>query len=109
MLQLSFLILSSTVLLDKNLNNDNATPFSMRAFTISGRISMNPLMFIGIFANIGGLVFYFTSGAFALLSASLELVFQGVGMILIYFGIALILKGVLGSFDGFIESLGKRT
>ena len=70
---------------------------------------MNTLVFLGLFANIGGLVFYFTSGVFALLGAVIGSVFQGIGLVLIYMGISLILLGVLSSADVFFESIGKRT
>ena len=99
----------STVLSNKIFNIDNATSFSTRGFSISGMISMNTLVFLGLFANIGGLVFYFTSAIFALLGAIWGSIFQGVGLVLIYVGISLILLGVLSSAELFSEGVGKKT
>ena len=70
---------------------------------------MNTLVFLGLFANIGGLVFYFTSGIFALLGAVVGAVFQAIGLVLIYMGISLILLGVLGSAELFSEGVKKQT
>jgi hypothetical protein len=81
----------------------------MRGFSISGMISMNALVFLGIFANIGGLVFYFTSGIYALLGAVYGAIFQGIGLVLIYMGISLILLGVLSSAEVFSEGVKKKT
>jgi hypothetical protein len=80
----------------------------MRGFSISGMISMNTLVFLGLFANIGGLVFYFTSGVFALLGALVGSVFQGIGLVLIYMGVSLILLGVLSSAELFSEGVEKK-
>jgi len=72
-------------------------------------ISMNTLVFLGLFANLAGLVFYFTSGVFALLGGMIGAVFQGIGLVLIYMGISLILLGVLSSADLFSEGVKKQT
>ena len=70
---------------------------------------MDTLVYLSLLANIGGLVFYFTSGAFALLSSTLGIIFQGLGLILIYMGVSIILIKALGSMDVLLDSLGKQT
>ena len=69
---------------------------------------MDTTAFLGLFASIGGIVFYFTSGAFSILSESLGIAFQSMGIVLIYVGIALILWSVLGSINIFLENFGRR-
>lgn len=70
---------------------------------------MDKLAFLGLFASIGGLVFYFTSGAFSIISDSLGLLFQTLGIVLIYIGIGLVIWYILSSINIFLESLGRRT
>ncbi len=74
----------------------------------SGMISMDTPAFIGLFASIGGLVFYFTSGAFSILGPSISMLFQNLGIILIYMGIVFILWGILSSVNILFESFVRR-
>lgn len=64
---------------------------------------------IGTFAIIAGVVFFFTSGAFSLLSTSIGVIFQSIGIIFIYIGTAILLWNVLSSFNIFLERFGKRS
>lgn len=72
-------------------------------------MSMDTIAFLGIFAIIGGLVFYFTSGAFSTLSASLGTAFQILGIVLIYMGIAFLMWNILSSLNIFLERFVRRS
>jgi hypothetical protein len=53
-------------------------------------------------------VFFFTSGAFGLLSSSLGTIFLGLGVVFIYIGVAFILWNFIGSFNVLIEKIVRR-
>lgn len=76
---------------------------------IFGMIIMDTTAFLGLFAIIGGLVFYFTSGAFSILSVSLGIAFQILGIVLIYVGVAFLMWSVLSSLNVFLERFVKRS
>jgi hypothetical protein len=54
-------------------------------------------------------VFFFTSGAFSLISTSVGVIFQSIGIIFIYIGIALILWNILSSFNVFLGKFVRRS
>ena len=74
----------------------------------SGMICMETPAFIGLLASIGGLVLFLTSGTFEILSPALSVLFQNLGIILIYIGVAFILWGILNSINTLFESIVKR-
>lgn len=69
---------------------------------------MDTTLYLGIFASIAGIVFYFTSGAFSTVSTFLGLAFQILGVVLIYMGIAFVMWSVLSSLNIFLERFVKR-
>ncbi|UCE38125.1 MAG: hypothetical protein JSW00_02475 [Thermoplasmata archaeon] len=70
---------------------------------------MDTTALLGMFSITAGLVFFFTSGAFSIISSSLGMLFQGIGIALIYLGIAFILWNVLSSLNIFLERFVKRS
>ena len=84
-------------------------PFSTNMVLNFEMMSMDTTGFLGLFAIIGGLVFYFTSGAFSIVSASLGITFQISGIVLIYIGIALVMWSVLSSLNIFLERFVRRS
>jgi hypothetical protein len=108
MIWLSFLILTSSILLDPNYNIDNGTFSPIFMVLTSGARNMETTTFLGLVASISGLVLYFTSGAFSLISDLIGMIFLSMGIVLIYIGVALILWSVLGSINIFFESIGRR-
>jgi hypothetical protein len=83
--------------------------FLLRTWFLFEMMSMDTIAFLGIFAIIGGLVFYFTSGAFSILSASLGTAFQIIGIVLIYMGIAFLMWNILSSLNIFLERFVRRS
>jgi len=69
---------------------------------------MDTTLYLGIFATIAGIVFYFTSGAFSTVSNFLGVTFQILGVVLIYMGIAFVMWSVLSSLNIFLERFVKR-
>lgn len=108
MLWLSFLIASSTDLFNINAIMDIRT-FLLRTWFPFEMISMDTTAFLGIFAVIGGLVFYFTSGTFSIVSELLGTAFQILGIILIYVGIAFLMWNILSSLNIFLERFVRRS
>jgi hypothetical protein len=72
-------------------------------------MSMDTTAFLGLFAIVGGLVFYFTSGAFTILSNSLGIVFQILGIVMIYIGVAFLMWSILSSLNVFLERFVRRS
>lgn len=70
---------------------------------------MDTTAFLGIFAIVGGLVFYFTSEAFSILSSSLGIAFQILGIVLIYIGVAFLMWSILSSLNVFLERFVRRS
>lgn len=70
---------------------------------------MDTTAFLGLFAIVGGLVFYFTSGAFSILSSSLGITFQILGIVLIYIGVAFLMWSILSSLNVFLERFVRRS
>ncbi len=70
---------------------------------------MDTTAFLGLFAIVGGLVFYFTSGAFTLISDSLGITLQILGIVMIYLGIAFLMWSILSSLNVFLERFVRRS
>jgi hypothetical protein len=71
-------------------------------------ITMNTTSYLGLFSLTAGLVFFFTSGAFALLFPSLGTIFLSLGVVFIYIGVALALWTFLSSFNVLFERVVRR-
>jgi len=70
---------------------------------------MDTTAFLGLFAIVGGLVFYFTSDAFTILSNYLGIAFQILGIVLIYIGVAFLMWSILSSLNVFLERFVRRS
>jgi hypothetical protein len=69
---------------------------------------METTLYLGLYSLIAGCVFFFTSGAFGLISSSVETIFLSLGLVFIYIGIAFVLWNVLNSFEVIFEKIVRR-